>query len=271
MKIHIRIQLTLALALAASTAVRAECPLDHFIIGCNRDGIEGTADDRTLFVDCSHKYRDSGPTEYANWFYPLNQSIFPSYSYRIGEPGFDIFQNTDAHAATTYDPNRALRGEPDIDYSIVVECVAVSPGVRAVHKEYPQFTIGTAGDSFNHSYIYSLRGDGHLHMSYQATDGETLHWMTFRLYDELDDPNAYEPSQAFTVVFNAAPAAGDIVVDGIVNIADLVQMADSWLATDSSRRNDYYERADVNRDGAVNLLDFSWLASNWLTLDEELP
>ncbi|UCD48587.1 MAG: hypothetical protein JSW27_13755 [Phycisphaerales bacterium] len=269
MRTLIRIQLAATLALAASTTTWAECPLDHFIIGCNRDGIEGTADDRTLFVDCSHKYRDSGPTEYVNWFYPLNQSIFPSYSYRIGEPGFDTFQNTNTHTGRTHDPNRALDGAPDIDYSIVVECVAISPGLRAVHKEYPQFTLDAVGDCFNHSYIYSLRGGGHIHMSYQATDGETLHWMTFRLYDELDDPNSYEPSQPFTVVFNTAPLAGDLVVDGIVNIEDLVRMADSWLVADSARQNDYCERADANRDGVVNMLDFSLLASNWLTLGEE--
>jgi Dockerin type I domain len=270
MRTLISIQVAAVLALAAGTIAQAECPLDHLTIGCNRDGVEGTADDHTLFVDCSQKYRDSGQTKYANWFYPLNKSIFPSYSYRIGEPGFDIFQSTDTHASYTYDPNRALAGEPDIDYSIVVECVAMSPGLRAVHKEYPQFTIGETGDRFNHSYIHGLRGDGHMHMSYQATDGETLHWITFRLYDGLDDGAPYESSEPFTIVFNTAPAAGDLVVDGIVDMADLAQLTDCWLASDCSRQNDYCERADANRDGVVDVFDFALLASNWL-IPEEKP
>ncbi len=269
MRTLIGLHIAAILALAPGPLARAECPLDHLTIGCNRDGVEGTADDRTLFVDCSQKYRDSGPAKYANWFYPLNKSIFPSYSYRIGEPGFDAFQSTDTHASYTYDPNRALGGEPDIDYSIVVECVTVSPGLRAVHKEYPQFTIGEAGDRFNHSYLYDLRGDGHIHMSYQATDGETLHWITLRLYDELDDGDPYESSEPFTIVFNTAPAAGDLIVDGIVDAVDLAQLAESWLVTGHSRQNDYCERADANRDGVVNMIDFALLASNWLMLEEK--
>lgn len=258
------------LTLALGAGAEAECPLDHFIIGCNRDGIQGTDDDWKLFADCTQKYRNSGETQYANWFYPLMKSIFPSYSYRVGEPGFDAFQRTNPSARYTYDPNRALEGAPDLDYSIVVECVALSDGLRAVHKEYPQFTIAAAGDGFNHSYVHYLRGDGHMHLSYQAIDGENLHWITYRLYDALADGNAYEPSDPFTVVFNLEPAAGDLVVDGIVETADLFAWADCWLAADSSRENDYYERADANRDGLVNWADFALLASNWLIQEGSL-
>lgn len=218
---------------------------------------------RSFFVDCSQKYRDSGPTDYAHWFYPLNKSIFPSYSYRIGEPGFDAFQSIDPHASYTYDPNRALAGSPAFDYSVVVECVALSPGLRAVHKEYPQFTVAAAGESFCHSDVYDLRGEGHMHMSYQATDGEDLHWITFQLYDELEDGDSYERSEFFTIVFNSEPQAGDLVIDVTVDTADLVTFASHWLATDSSRENDYYERADTNRDGVIDMFDFALLASNW--------
>jgi hypothetical protein len=263
MKLQTTFVFSVVLWAIAATTAHAECPLDHFIIGCNRDGIPNTADDKKLFVDCTQKYRDSGETEYANWFYPLNKSIFPSYSFRIGEPGFDAFQSTDPHAKYTYDPNRALAGAPAIDYSIVVECVALSPGLRAVHKEYPQFTIAAAGETFCHSYVYDLRGDGHMHMSYQATDGEDLHWITFRLYDEWEDEDTYESSEPFTLVFNTEPAAGDLVVDGTVDLADLVELADCWMATDGSRANDYWERADANRDGTVDVFDFAMLASNW--------
>lgn len=254
------------MALCVSTTILAECPLNHFIIGCNSDGIWGTYDDRKLFVDCRQKYRDSGDTEYINWFYPLHESIFSSYSYRIGEPGFDIFQNYNAGAAYTYDPNRCFTGEPNTDYQIIVECVSISSGLRAVHKDYPQFTIGEAGEMFNHSYIYNLRGDGHMHLSYQAVDGVNLHWITYRIYDALadpNDPNHFQPSQPFTIVFNQEPLPGDLAVDGIVNIKDLLEFNYYWLYNEGSRINDYYERADANRDGIVNFVDFALLAGNW--------
>jgi Dockerin type I domain len=255
----------LILVLVACPATRAECSLDHLLIGCNRDGIKGTEDDETLFVDCAQKYRHSGQDEFANWFYPLRQSIFPSYSHRIGEPGFDTFQSENTHSGRTYDPNRALAGDPSIDYDIVVECVSLSPGLRAVHKEYPQFTMAAAGERFSHSQIYDLRRDGHIHMSYQAVDGESLHWITFRLCDDLDDGEQYAPSEPFTIVFNIEPLAGDLVVDGKVDLPDLVALIDYWLSDNSSQENDFCERADMNRDGWVDVFDFALLTSNWLT------
>jgi hypothetical protein len=255
--------MTLLIILIVSACVQAECPLDHFIIGCNRDGVIGTDDDSVLSVDCRQKYRDSGETEYANWFYPLHRSIFPSYSYRVGEPGFDAFQSTNPNASYTYDPNRALAGEPEVDYNILVECVNMSEGVRAVHKEYPQFTIDTIGQSFSHSTIHHQRNDGHMHMSYQAVDGENLHWITFCLTDGLKDGDTYEPSEPFTIVFNTGPLPGDLAVDGLVDVADLMQFSHYWLSTDAGIENDHYERADANRDGIVNLVDFALLADSW--------
>lgn len=249
--------------LMAPAQVRADCPLDHFIIGCNRDGIAGTDDDKKLFVDCRQKYRHSGDSEYANWFYPLHKSIFPGYSYRIGEPGFDTFQSTNPSAAHTYDPNRALADNPDADYNVVVECIDMSAGIRAVHKDYPQFTIDAVGQRFSHSYIHNLRGDSHMHMSYQAVAGEDLHWITFCLFDELDDNHRYEPSEPFNIVFNMEPPAGDLAVDGVVDIADLLELSRYWLSTDAGPKNDYWERADANRDGTVNLADFALMAANW--------
>ncbi|MBN2588552.1 MAG: hypothetical protein JXA96_01720 [Sedimentisphaerales bacterium] len=246
----------------------ADCPLDHLIIGINQDGIEGTEDDRKLFVECSQKYRDSGIIEYSNWFYPLNESIFSSYPYRLGEPGFDAFQNYNTNAGYTYDPNRSLAGQPDTDYRIIIKCLSISPGLRMVHKDYPQFTIDEAGMDFNHSYIHALRSDSHLHMSYQALDGEILYWITFYLYDELadpnnpKDPNHYLPSEPFSFVFNKEPLAGDLVIDEIVNKKDLMELNKYWLKNQSDKRNDYYERADINKDGVVNFTDFAILANN---------
>jgi hypothetical protein len=245
--------------------VRAECPLDHFIIGCNRDGIEGTEDDNTLFLDCQQKYRNSGQTLYENWFYPLRKSIFTGYPYRIGEPGFDVFQADDPQAGNTYDPNRALAGSPDLDYRITVEVVALSAGLRAVHKDYPQFTLDSIGQSFDHSSIHSLRGDSHIHMSYQADTGDDLQWITFRVYDSLEDGDRYEPSEPVTIVFNVEPMGGDLRVDNRVETADMLALSRHWLSPESSKRNDYCERADTDRDGFVDFFDFARLAMNWRT------
>lgn len=241
----------------------ADCPLDHLIIGCNRDGIAGTEDDRRLFIDCEQKYRHSGDTDYERWYYPLHESIFPSYSYRIGEPGFDAFQDSDPGERHTYDPNRALAGTPNLDYSVTILCLALSPGLQAVHKDYPQFTISGVGEAFNHSNLHSLRGDSHVHMSYQATQGETLLWITFQVGDALEDGHSYEPSAPVTIVFNAEPRAGDLAVDGWVDIADLCELCRYWLAPESSIHNDYGERADTDRDGLVDWFDFARMASNW--------
>jgi len=254
------------LIVTISMPALAHCSLDHLIIGCNEDGLKGTDDDRKLFVDCGQKYRNISPTTYRNWYYPLHKSIFPEYSYRLGEPGFDVFQNQHLHESHTYDPNRCLIGKPDEDYRIIVECISISPGLRVKHNEFPQFTINEAGDSFNHSYIHTLRDEPHIHLSYQAVDGENLYWITYRIYDEPADPNDqnhYQQSEPFTIVFNREPLAGDLFVDGTVEVKDLAELSYYWLLQNGSIHNDYYERADSNRDGSVDFADFALLASNW--------
>ena len=259
--------LSTMLILTISMPAVAHCPLDHLIIGCNENDIEGTDDDKKLFVNCGQKYRHSGLDAQSNWYYPLHKSIFPDYSYRLGEPGFDAFQNHNPNENHTYDPNRCLIGNPNEDYRIIVECISISPGLRVKHKDYPQFTIDEVGEHFNHSYIHKLRGEPHIHLSYQALDGENLYWVTFFVYDEPsdpNDPNHYQPSEPFTIVFNREPLAGDLLVDGTVDAKDLTEFSYYWLSQNSSIHNDYYERADSNRDGSVDLADFSLLASNWL-------
>ena len=257
------IVLSAVLLIGAPQWLRAECPLDHLIIGCNEDGVAGTDDDRKLFVDCQHKYRNSGSQAHSNWYYPLHKSIFTSYPFRLGEPGFDAFQDDNPDASYTYDPNRCLAGRPDEAYRIIVECVSISPGLRAQHKDYPQFTVEQASERFNHSYIYRLRGDPHMHMSYQAADDQNLYWISFCLYDEVADGSQYEPSEPFTIVFNHEPLAGDLAIDGKVDLEDMARLGHYWLREAGSTHNDFYERADANRDGYVDLADFALLASNW--------
>jgi hypothetical protein len=99
------------------------------------------------------------------------------------------------------------------------------------------------GQYFNHSYIHKLRGKGHIHLSYQAEDGDNLYWVTYRIYDQIENEDRYEPSEPLTIVFNREPLAGDLMVDGIVDIADLAEFSRYWLLQNGSISNDYYERA----------------------------
>jgi photosystem II stability/assembly factor-like uncharacterized protein len=102
-------------------------------------------------------------------------------------------------------------------------------------------------------------------MSYQVVDDANLHWIAFRLRDDVDDADRYGPSEPFTIVFNTEPQAGDLWVDGLVDWFDLLKLSDHWLLPGSSRGNDYWERADTDRNGSVDAVDFSFLARNWRT------
>jgi len=232
----------------------ADCPLDHFLIGCNQDGISGTTDDNKLFVDCTQKYRHSDPDNSGDptwlyWHYPLYYNI--RYDrYQIGEPGFDVIG--------TSDPNRQLSGTANTDYRIIIECVSIKAGFSA-RESTLGILLDETGDSFNHSALT----DKHIHLEYRAPapSGETeLQWITYVIYDDLEN---YEPSESFSVVFVTDPPAGDLVIDGKVDMKDLAEFCYYWLGTNGGRENDYYERADANKDGYVNFADFALFALNW--------
>ena len=252
---------TIVIALLLSLPAPGDCPLDHLPIGCNQDGIVGTEDDKKLFVDCTQKYRHSDPEHsgdptWLNWYYPMYYS--ERYDrYQIGEPGFD---------AITDDQDRCLAGVPDVDYRIMIECVSITPGFAARNTTV-DITLDEAGDSLNHSAL----PDSHLHLQYRAPNpggASELQWITYQLYDAIADGNQYEPSESITVVFVTRPLAGDIVVDGIVDMFDLTAMARYWGADNGANSNDYYERSDANRDGLVDFTDLAILASNWLRFTE---
>jgi len=232
----------------------ADCPLDHFLIGKNEDGITGTHDDDKLFVDCTQKYRHSDPDHnedptWLHWYYPMYYNV--RYDrYAIGEPGFDVIQNND--------PNRQLTGTPNVDYRIMIRCVAIKPNFSA-RNTTEGILLDEVGDEFNHSVL----SESHLHLEYRApapSGGQDLQWITYVLYDAM---GIYQDSEPLTVVFVREPLAGDLVVDGIVDIEDLAELYCDWLKDGADRPNDYYERADANRDGRVDLLDFSLFAANW--------
>ncbi len=252
---------TIVMALLISLPASADCPFDHLPFGCNKDGIVGTDDDKKLFVDCTQKYRHSDPEHsgdptWLNWYYPMYYN--ERYDrYQIGEPGFD---------SITDDQDRRLAGVPDVDYRIMIECVSITPGFAAKNTAIG-ITLDEAGDSLNHSVL----SDSHLHLQYRApapAGAAELQWITYQLYDAIADGNQYEPSEPITVVFVTKPLAGDIVVDGIVDMFDLAAMAHYWPAVNGANSNDYYERADADRNGLVDFTDLAILASNWLCFTE---
>lgn len=231
----------------------AACPLDHFLIGRNQDGINGTADDNELFVDCSNIYRHSDPVHnqdptWLYWHYPLYYSLIYR-DYNIGEPGFDTIKADE--------PNRYLSGTPMTDYDIMVEVVSISPGLRGIFQGSPSFTISQVGDAFNHSSF----SDSHMHFTWRAPTNTQLYWVTFVIYDAK---NKYQQSQPFSIVFVQDSLAGDLVIDGKVDVNDLAEFSYYWLKENGGRENDYHERADANKDGKVDFWDFALLAANWL-------
>jgi hypothetical protein len=249
--------------LATAEILLADCPFDHLIIGCNQDGILGTEDDTKIFVDCRQKYRNSGIPAYCNWYYPLHESIFSEFPYRRSEPGFDSFQNYNPTEDHTYDPNRSLNLATEEKHRIVIECISISPGLRVVHGDYPQFEIVQAGDCLDYTVICEPRDDWHIHLSYQALDGENLYWVIYKIFDTSEKEDKYESSEPFTIVFNKEPLRGDFVVDRTVDVGDLIMLSNCWLFQNGSIENDFYERIDANQDSVVDFSDVALLASNW--------
>ncbi len=263
--------ISVTIVLVCCSNLRADCSLDHLMIGCNRDGIFGTEDDNDLFVDCTQKYRHSDPANtgeptWLNWYYPLYYN--ERYDrYQIGEPGFDLI--------TADDPNRQLVGVPDVDYKIVIECTSITPGFSARNTALG-IILDEPNDWFNHSAL----AVPHIHLEYRAPapDGATkLQWVSFRLYDAIEDDSQYRPSNEVTVVFVKLPKAGDMAVDSKVDSLDLARFTEYWLSSLDendpdvlwlAREADYFERADINKDYKVDWADFALLAENWKTASE---
>jgi hypothetical protein len=248
---------SVAVVVMLSTTAAADCPLDHLLIGCNPDGIAGTGDDMKLFVDCTMKYRHSDPNQsgeaaWLNWYYPLYYN--ERYDrYQIDEPGFELIEDSD--------PNRRLTGSINIDHRLIITCLSISPDFAVWNS-----TIGVIFDEPGDTFNYSGSWNTHLHLQYRTATriGETeLLWVTLQIYDEIESAGQYEVSEPFSIIFVREPLAGDLAVDGTVDLMDLVEFSYYWLGDEGSRANDYYERADANKDGKVDFYDFALMASNW--------
>ncbi len=225
--------------LAAVTRTPADCSLDHLGIGCNPDGDPNSiADNKVLFLDCTRKYHNT-PDEWERKYYNIPESWYGDY--RLSEPGLEMIS----------DGTRTLARQ----YQIVVECVAISSDLTVLADNL--VVMAQVGD------VLSVAGD-HLHLTYRVPDEAAagrMQWITIRLRDELE---FYESAQECTIVFCQEPGAGDIQVDGKVDLADLAALAVKWLSNDGARINDYHERADINQDGKPDLVDFDVISRHWL-------
>jgi hypothetical protein len=56
------------------------------------------------------------------------------------------------------------------------------------------------------------------------------------------------------------PPNWDVIVDGVCNINDVVQISNTWLQVGTPG----WIRADINNDGVVNILDVSAISVHWL-------
>lgn len=249
------------------TFTYADCSLDHFGIGRNPDGVNGTADDNKLFVDVTHIYRHTDPEHtgdptWLNWYYPM---LYDDWfeEYYISEPGFEVIEN---------DPNRQLIGIKNDDYKITVKCVSITNGFIARNLT-ENIYLGNPGDSFCHSEL----SYDHIHLEYiypwpaGANEPNEPLWITYQVCDTLEDGDVYEASNEFTLVFLNAPISGDIVVDHSVDLLDLKKLAGAWLSSSNDllfnaygqAAIDCFDRADINRDYHVNFIDFCLLAQHW--------
>lgn len=263
------------LILSFAIPLQAACPFDHLVIGCNPDNEPNTLDDNVLIIDTCDLYRRSDPANrdqhtWRHWYYTL----FPFGSkYYIPEPGFGQFHHPDEAGTFQFeDPNQCLTGTKNVDYCIMVECVDISAGLEGYLSLGSSAVLTAPGDAFNHSSVSD--STGHMHLYYLAPDTE-LHWITFRVYDAFFDPDhpetGYRPSDPITVVFGSPPSAGDIHVDGTVDILDLEKLVSFWLLSDTTHEwNDWgqaacdlFDRADINRDYRVDLLDYQFLSEQW--------
>lgn len=224
---------------AAAFEMEAACSLDHLLICSNPDGDPNTTqDNNTLFFDCTQKYRNT-PSSWQQSYYTLAKTFWNDY--RLSEPGVDV-----AASGT-----QAITGVKNSDYRIMLECLSISPGLLVLYGT--DVVISDVGDLFNHS----AQSDNHVHLTYYAPNAaaaSSLQWVTLRLYDAM---GRYNPSEPITIIFGAEPLPGDTVVDGVIDSLDAAQFCSKWLMNESSVKNDFYERCDVNHDGAVDLLDFA--------------
>ena len=226
------------------------CPLDHFSIGQNGGAGSHTG---TLIADVSQLYGITVRKPYAS-HYPLNYSL-SKQAYINGEPGSE---------ETETNPDQQFAGVAMTDYDIWLEVVEVSDNLWV--------GVGSSWYTTGGRIRLSTVPYHHVHLSYwlyaSVYDSKDLHYAVFRLVDDLDDGQRYQPSEEFWVVLNR-PVPGDSDADGYIDGDDLDQfkacVSGPALSYDPENLPaactqipdaDGILPADLDRDGDVDQSDF---------------
>jgi hypothetical protein len=226
------------------------CPLDHFAFG--QDGGEGSHTGR-LFADVSQFYQTT-VRKPSKSHYPLNYNA-SLQAYVNGEPG---------SAEIESDPVVGLAGERLIDYDIWLEIVDCSDNLWV--------GVGNGWYAKGDRIQLSTTASHHVHMNYWVWDSvhdpDEVYYVVYRLVDDLEDGQEYQPSAEFWVVLNRA-VPGDFDADGHIDDADLEQFEacttgpavaydPQSLPTGCTLAPDDEDiiAADLDRDGDVDQSDF---------------
>ncbi len=166
------------LVAVAPLPARAGCTLDHIKIGQTGG---------TLVMDTSQVYRHWNP----DWDVPNTgqtwyEFVDAGWGYTSDEPGFGEID----------DPQ--LAGTPLQDYDIHVERLGATPGLDIVDSSWNAVCTYDGA-----TFSLSALPEHHAHMWFNVySDPDACYEFRFRLIDDL---GTYEPSEAYSVYFGAAP------------------------------------------------------------------
>jgi len=85
-----------------------------------------------------------------------------------------------------------------------------------------------------------------------------IYYVAVTAYDSLNNESGYSEEIAFMLI-HKNKLAGDISIDGIVDIQDLVIVTSSWAKPPGQADI----RADINKDGFVDIQDLIYITSQW--------
>jgi hypothetical protein len=87
-------------------------------------------------------------------------------------------------------------------------------------------------------------------------------------YKVLLSSNQFSSGRYYAMAFELLdPLEGDFNADSIVDSADMVVLADSWLANNCTNTNQACYGLDLLADGQIDFQDMAILSSKWLTID----
>ena len=244
-----RIALATTVLLTALDTVHADhgCPLDHFAIGQLQGEGSHTG---PLFADVTELYttHTDGTKDFPA-YYPLEYSAYYD-AYRNGEPGTEEIEFDD-------DPEHALADTRLIHFDIWLEIVDISTN---------GLWVGAGGEWYNTPggrFHPSAEEWHHLHMTYHvyADDwsAEELFYVVYRVVDDLEDGQQYDPSEDFWVILNRE-IPGDFNKNGHIDLYDYAHFQAAFTGPDIPQTDPDYQDADLDGDDDVDLDDYARFA-----------